>query len=97
MLILRKNNCVVIFTPLSVIDTSVINAPKVFFFFVSPALTGKTHRDCRGGGALDFKVGYHAQVQKHRKRVVFHGEARAARPVFRVSKTSRIKKKGMFF
>ena len=33
-----------------------------------------------GGGALVFKGGHHAQVQKHAKRVVFHGEARAARP-----------------
>ena len=49
------------------------------------------------GGALVFKGGYHARVQKHGKRVVFHGEARAARPVFRVSKTAEIKKKGMFF
>ena len=49
------------------------------------------------GGALVFKGGYHARVQKHRKRVVFHGEASAARPVFRVSKTAKIKKKGMFF
>ena len=28
------------------------------------------------GGALIFKGGYHAQVQKYRKRVVFQGEAR---------------------
>ena len=49
------------------------------------------------GGPLVFKGGYHARVQKHGKRVVFHGEASAARPVFRVSKTAKIKKKGMFF
>ena len=35
--------------------------------------------------------------KKTRKRVVFQGEARASRPVFRVSKTAKIKKKGMFF
>ena len=29
--------------------------------------------------------------------VVFQGEARTARAVFRVSKTAKIKKKGMFF
>ena len=33
---------------------------------------------------------------KTRKMVVFHGEARAARAMFRVSKTAKIKKKGMF-
>ena len=49
------------------------------------------------GGPLVFKGGYHSRVKKHGKRVVFQGEARAARPVFRVSKTAKIKKKGMFF
>ena len=48
------------------------------------------------GGPLVFKGGYHARVQKYGKRVVFHGEASGARPVFRVSKTAKIKKKGMF-
>ena len=48
------------------------------------------------GGPLVFKGGYYARVQKHGKRVVFHGEASAARPVFRVLKTAKIKKKGMF-
>ena len=49
------------------------------------------------GGPLVFKGGYHARVKKHGKRVVFYREARVARPVFRVSKTAKIKKKGMFF
>ena len=48
-------------------------------------------------GPLVFKGGYNAQVQKHRKRVVFQGEARIVQAVFRVSKTAKIKKKGMFF
>ena len=50
-----------------------------------------------GGGALVFKGGYHARVQKHGKRVVFQGEARTVRAVFRVSKAAKIKKKDMFF
>ena len=49
------------------------------------------------GGPLVFKGGYHARVQKHGKRVVFHGKASAAWPVFRVSKTAKIQKKGVFF
>ena len=51
-----------------------------------------------------------SSIQKHGKRMffqgkactawkkdVFQGEARTARAVFRVSKTAKIKKKGMFF
>ena len=49
------------------------------------------------GGALVFRGGYHARVQKHRKKGGFQGEACTARPVFRVSKMAKIKKKGMFF
>ena len=58
----------------------------------------------RGGGggggkgqALVFNGGYHARVQENRKRVVFKGEACPAWVVFSVSKTTKIKKKGMFF
>ena len=39
---------------------------------------------------------YNAQVQKHRKKVVFQGEACTVRVMFRVSKTAKIKKKGDF-
>ena len=39
---------------------------------------------------LIIKGEYHAQVQKHRKRVVFQGEARTKRAVFRVSKIAKI-------
>ena len=45
------------------------------------------------GGPLVFKGGYHARVQKHGKRVVFHGEASAARPVF----NSKNQEKGYVF
>ena len=64
----------------------------IVLFFFDPCVNSME----RQGGALVFKGGYHARVQKHRKRVVFHGEAHAAQPVFRVSKTAKIKKKGMF-
>ena len=49
------------------------------------------------GGPLIFKGGYHARVQKHRKRVVFQGGASTAWAILRVSKTAKIKKKGIFF
>ena len=47
------------------------------------------------GGPFVFKGGYHARVQKHRKRVVFQGEACTTRAVFRVSEIAKVKKKGM--
>ena len=64
---------------------------------ISVFLSKDMSKNPRGGGPLVFIGGYHARVQKHGKRVVFQGEASAARPVFRVSKTAKIKKKGMFF
>ena len=48
------------------------------------------------GGVLVFKGGYHARVQICGKRVVFQGEARTARAMFRVSKTAKIKKGYVF-
>ena len=48
-------------------------------------------------GALVFKGGYHAQVQKHGKRVVFQGEASKAQAVFRVSKTAKSRERVCFF
>ena len=46
-----------------------------------------------GGGALIFKGGYHARVQKHGKRVVFQGEARIMRAMFRCQKQQKSRKR----
>ena len=47
-------------------------------------------------GALVFKSGYHAQVQKHKKRVVFSWRSMFYRAMFRVSKTATINKRAFF-
>ena len=47
------------------------------------------------GGPLVYKGGYHAWVQKN--TVVFQGKARTARAFFRMSKTAKIKQKGIMF
>ena len=50
-----------------------------------------------GRGALYSKLDIMLEYKKHRKRVFFQGEACTARAMFRVSKTAKIKKKGMIF
>ena len=49
-----------------------------------------------GGGALVFEVGYHQRKKNHISRVVFQDKAIYARTSFRVAKTCKIGKKGVF-
>ena len=44
-----------------------------------------------------YKGGYHARPRNHVKRVVFYDQTRYVRYVFRVSKSSKIRKQGIFF